>query len=251
MIVALLSDIHANLEALQAVLADMEQRGVKQAVGLGDYIGFNGNPAECLSLVQPLLTAAVRGNHEEALYDRNVFAVPMYRRMMDLTREMLSPEQLAWLRSLPPRMEWEECILSHATPEECKRWGRVVSLGEARRVFAATKARICFHGHTHRCTVFRLYKGQVEKIPVEYDANGSFLLHMPSKCRFLVNPGSVGQPRDLDWRASYGLFCPETSTLHLRRVAYDVHAAQSKVSRTGLPATFADALRSGDSPTGD
>lgn len=251
MIVALLSDIHANLEALQAVLADMKSRGAEKALGLGDYIGFNGNPSECVNLVRPYLLAAVRGNHEAALLDRGVFGLPMYTQMMDRTQAMLSQEQVAWLRSLPNHVEWEGCLLGHATPEAPKRWGRIVNVNEARKVFNAVRAHVSFFGHTHRASVFRLSKDGVEKLEVNYGPNGDFALHLRSDCRYLVNPGSVGQPRDLDWRAAYGLFCPETNVLHLRRVTYDVSEATHKIARTGLPESFADALLHGISPTGD
>ena len=251
MLVAVLSDIHANLEALQAVLDDMKSHGAEGILGLGDYIGFNGNPAECLSMVQPHLLAAVQGNHEAALVDRAVFGVPMYMEMMDRTQDMLSPEQLSWLRRLPNHTSWQDCLLGHATPEAPKRWGRIANVNEARKVFSSVKNRISFYGHTHRASIFRLRKGQVEKIEIQYDARGDFTMHLASDSRFLINPGSVGQPRDLDWRAAYALYCPETATLHLRRVAYDVAEAGNKISRTGLPASFAEALQHGTSPTGD
>ena len=251
MLVAVLSDIHANLEALQAVLDDMTSHGAEGILGLGDYIGFNGNPAECLSMVQPNLLAAVQGNHEAALVDRAVFGVPMYMEMMDRTQDMLSPEQLRWLRRLPNHTSWQDCLLGHATPEAPKRWGRIANVNEARKVFSSVKNRISFYGHTHRASIFRLRKGQVEKIEIQYDARGDFTMHLASDSRFLINPGSVGQPRDLDWRAAYALYCPETATLHLRRVAYDVAEAGNKISRTGLPASFAEALQHGTSPTGD
>ena len=251
MLVAVLSDIHANLEALQAVLDDMTSHGAEGILGLGDYIGFNGNPAECLSMVQPHLLAAVQGNHEAALVDRAVFGVPMYMEMMDRTQDMLSPEQLRWLPRLPNHTSWQDCLLGHATPEAPKRWGRIANVNEARKVFSSVKNRISFYGHTHRASIFRLRKGQVEKIEIQYDARGDFTMHLSSDSRFLINPGSVGQPRDLDWRAAYALYCPETATLHLRRVAYDVAEAGNKISRTGLPASFAEALQHGTSPTGD
>lgn len=251
MLVAVLSDIHANLEALQAVLDDMESHGAEGILGLGDYIGFNGNPAECLSMVQPYLLAAVQGNHEAALIDRAVFGVPLYMEMMDRTQALLSPEQVQWLRRLPNHTSWQGCMLGHATPEAPKRWGRIANVNEARKVFSSVRNRISFYGHTHRASVFRLYKGEVEKIDIQYSTQGDFAMYLPADCRFLINPGSVGQPRDMDWRAAYALFCPETSTLHLRRVAYNVAEAGNKIARTGLPASFAEALHRGASPTGD
>lgn len=251
MIVGVLSDIHANLEALQSVLADMQQHGVSGALGLGDYIGFNGDPAACVELVRPHLIAAVRGNHEAALLNRSVFGVPLYMQMMDRTQAMLSVEQVAWIRSLPNHAEWNGCLLGHATPEAPKRWGRIANVNEAKKVFSAVRAGISFFGHTHRASVFRCDGGKVEKIEVVYGPDGDFALHLSSRYRWLINPGSVGQPRDMDWRAAYALYCPETRLLHLRRVAYDVEEARRKIARTGLPESFAAALLRGSSPTGD
>lgn len=251
MIVAVLSDIHANLEALQAVVGDMRAHSAEGALGLGDYIGFNGNPSECLRLVRPLLLAAVRGNHEAALLNRRVFGVPIYMEMMDRTQDMLSAAQVDWIRSLPNHAEWRGCLLGHATPEAPKRWGRIANINEAAKVFAAVRAGISFFGHTHRAGIFRMDGARVEKIDVVYGETGDFALHLSSRYRWLINPGSVGQPRDGDWRAAYALYCPETRLLHLRRVTYDVREAGHKIARTGLPESFADALMHGTSPTGD
>lgn len=251
MLAAILADVHANLEALQAVLEDMEVHGASGIIGLGDYIGFNGNPAECLALLRPKFLAAVRGNHEAALLDRSVFGIPMYNSMMDRTEDMLSPQDIAWIRRLPHHARWENCLLGHATPEAPKRWGRIANVNEAAKVFAAVQERVSFFGHTHRASVFRFRHGKVDQIPVCYDARGDFTLHLPRGERFLINPGSVGQPRDMNWRAAYALFCPETFTLHLRRVPYNVEQAGTKIARTGLPDSFARALLHGSSPTGD
>jgi diadenosine tetraphosphatase ApaH/serine/threonine PP2A family protein phosphatase len=250
-LVAVLSDIHANLEALQAVLDDMKSHGAEGILGLGDYIGFNGNPAECLSLVQPHLLAAVQGNHEAALMDRAVFGVPMYMEMMDRTQDMLSAEQLRWLRRLPNHTSWQDCMLGHATPEAPKRWGRIANVNEARKVFASVRNRISFYGHTHRPAIFCEKEGKVSPIPVVYNEEGSFTLPLQAECRYLINPGSVGQPRDLDYRAAYGLYDTENATLTLRRVDYDVDAAAANIARTGLPDSFAADLKRGHSPTGD
>ena len=152
-------------------------------------------------------------------------------------------EQLRWLRRLAHHTSWQDCLLGDATPEAPKRWGRIANVNEARKVFSSVKNRISFYGHTHRASIFRLCRGEVEKLEINYDARGDFTLYMPRDCRFLINPGSVGQPRDLDWRAAYALYCPETS--------YDVAEAGSKIARTGLPASFAEALQHGTSPTGD
>lgn len=248
---AVLSDIHANLEALRAVLADMRARGVDEAVGLGDIVGFNGNPAECVELVRPHLAAAVRGNHEAAMFNPAVFGVPMYISMIDTTRGMLTAEQAEWLHALPLTAVHRGCRIWHATPYAPRIWGRISGTQDARAALNATAERVCLFGHTHRPAAFAMHGGAVERIPVEYDADGTFSLPLNPDSRYLVNPGSVGQPRDGDRRAAYALVDDERACITMRRVAYDVEAAAPKIARTGLPASFAEALRRGTSPTGD
>ncbi|MCQ2371439.1 MAG: metallophosphatase family protein [Akkermansia sp.] len=248
---AVLSDIHANLEALQAVLADMRARGADEAVGLGDIVGFNGNPAECVELVRPHLAAAVRGNHEAAMFNPVVFGVPMYIAMIDTTRGMLTAEQAEWLHELPLTAVHRGCRIWHASPYAPRIWGRISGTQDARAALNATAERVCLFGHTHRPAAFVMRGGAVERIPVEYGADGTFTLPLDPDARYLVNPGSVGQPRDGDPRAAYALVDDEHARITLRRVAYDVEAAAPKIARTGLPAGFAEALRRGASPTGD
>ena len=248
---AVLSDIHANLEALQAVLADMCAHGVDEAVSLGDIVGFNGNPSECLELVRPHLAAAVRGNHEAAMFKPAVFGVPMYISMIDTTRGMLSEEQAEWLHALPLTAVHRGCRIWHATPYAPRIWGRISGTQDAAAALNATEERVCLFGHTHRPAAFVMRGGTVERIPVEYGADGSFTLPLDSAARYLVNPGSVGQPRDGDPRAAYALVDDRAASITLRRVAYDVETAAPKIARTGLPASFAEALRRGTSPTGD
>lgn len=249
--VAILSDIHANLEALQAVLADAAQLQVTHYVGLGDVIGFNGDPAACVEQVSQLFSSAVRGNHEQALLQRGLFGVPLYTAMMDRTAAMLGTELVAHIRPLPRKVAWHGMTLVHDSPVAGDEWHRITTVPEARAAFAAFSGRICFFGHTHRPTIFCESEGKVSIIPVVYDAEGTFTLPLEQDCRYLINPGSVGQPRDLDYRAAYGLYEEETDTLTLRRVDYDVDTAASKISRTGLPESFAADLKRGHTPTGD
>lgn len=248
--VAILSDIHANLEALQAVLADAAQLQATHYAGLGDVIGFNGDPAACVELAMPLFNVAVRGNHEEALFHRGLFGVPLYTAMMDRTAAMLGAELVNLLRPLPRKVSWHGLTLVHASPSS-EDWQRISTVPEARTAFAQFSGQLCFYGHTHRPAIFCERDGKVSIIPVVYDENGSCTLPIEENCRYLINPGSVGQPRDLNYRAAYGLYNEEDRTLLLRRVDYDVDAAAAKISRTGLPDSFADDLKRGHTPTGD
>lgn len=248
--VALLSDIHANLEALQAVLADAEQHGAEEYAGLGDVIGFNGDPAACVELVMPLFNVAVRGNHEEALLHRGLFGVPLYTAMMDRTAAMLGAELVNLLRPLPRKVTRGGITYVHASPAT-EGWQRIATIPEARTAFTLFNGQLCFYGHTHRPAIFCERNGKVSIITVIYNEQGSFSLPLEADARYLINPGSVGQPRDLDYRAAYGLYDTDSATLTLRRVDYDAAAAAAKISRTGLPESFAEALLRGHSPTGD
>lgn len=249
--IAVLSDIHANREALVAVLEDARHRGADCFCSLGDIIGFNGDPAACLDIMQPLVCAAVRGNHEAALLQRGLFGVPLYTTMMDRTAAMLQAKQIAWLRSLPLQMNYAGMLLVHASPGTPEAWQRIATPADANAALSNCAESICFFGHTHRPAVFCAKAGCCTALPICYDADGTCNIPLEEGARYLINPGSVGQPRDMEWKAAYALIDTETHHLLLRRVAYDVHAAAAKIERTGLPASFAEALLRGASPTGD
>lgn len=249
--VAILSDIHANIEALEAVLADARAYSAEHYLCLGDTIGFNGDPAACVSLAMQLFDAGVRGNHEQALLQRGLFGVPLFTTMMDRTTAMLSAEHLAYIRPLPLRAQWQGITLVHASPMQAEEWKRIGNIPSARDAFAAYDGQLCFFGHTHRATVFKEEADTITQIPAVYGADNSCTVKLEHHCRYLINPGSVGQPRDLNWRAAYALLDTEEHTLTLRRVEYDVDTAASKICHTGLPDSFAAALKKGVTPTGD
>ncbi len=247
---ALLPDIHANRQALQAVLADAFSRSTTHVAVLGDVIGFGGDPEWCAARMRELAATALRGNHEEALLHPELFAAfPAVQRMTARTRAMLPPELLHWLTNLPCTEEVAGIPLTHATFHAPAQWGRLSTLAEAARSFAAQQAPLAFFGHTHRPTIFCMdAAGHTDRLPVGYDEAGSFHLHPEAGKRYLINPGSVGQPRDGDPRAAYALWDASTQTLTLRRVPYDVEAAAAQTQNMGLPEDFARALRQGLSP---
>lgn len=251
--VAILSDIHANAEALEAVLADAQAHATEHYLSLGDTIGFNGDPAACMNKVAGLFVAAVRGNHEQALLHRGLFGVPLYTTMMDRTTAMLTAEQIAFIRALPMHAEWNGITLVHASPATPEEWKRLSSIPAARTAFEHFNGQLCFYGHTHRAAIFKqeTENGNIAIIPAVYQQNGSCTIELEPGCRYLINPGSVGQPRDFDWRAAYALLDTEAQTITLRRLEYDVESAAAKISNTGLPDSFAAALRKGITPTGD
>ncbi len=248
---ALLPDIHANLEALEAVLADARTQGTTHYAAPGDIIGFGGSPVECAERIRALGATALRGNHEAALLNPELFAAfPAVQRMSVRTRRLLPPPLLQWLTTLPHRAEAGGLSLTHASFHSPECWGRLRDAEDAALNFAATAGtRLAVFGHTHRPTLFcRNAGGGVEQLPISYDTSGSFVLHLKQGCRYLVNPGSVGQPRDGDPRAAYALWDADARTLTLRRVAYDTAAAARGTLSMGLPEPFATALHRGVSP---
>ena len=250
--VAILSDIHANIEALEAVLADARAHATEHYLCLGDSIGFNGDPAACVSRGMQLFDACVRGNHEQALLQRGLFGVPLFTSMMDRTAAMLSAEHLAYIRTLPLRAQWQGITLVHAAPMQEDAWKRIGNIPSAREAFASFEGQLCFFGHTHRATVFKEEEdGSISIIPAVYDEQHTCTVVLAPHCRYLINPGSVGQPRDFNPRAAYALLDTDTRTLTLRRVDYDIESAAAKICHTGLPDSFAVALRKGITPTGD
>lgn len=248
---AVVSDIHANLEALQAVLEDAEARGAEGYAGLGDFIGFNGDPSDCVRRVRPRLLLAVRGNHEQALRQKGFFGVPLYESMIEKTGEMLTLEQKQWLGQLPLKVAWHHCLWVHASPSSETPWRRLSSRRAVEEAFASFQEPICFFGHTHRTAIFCQSGDRIRQLELRPDAEGTCHLALEPGLRYLINPGSVGQPRDGDWRASYLLFDTEAGELTFRRVPYRADQAAAKIARTGLPEYFARALKEGSSPTGD
>lgn len=247
---AILSDVHANLEALQAVLADARRCGGSDFISLGDHIGFNGDPAACLDLLIPLLSSAVQGNHEAEFLHPGVFGIELYERMMQRTAALLHPEHRDWIARLPLTCDYQGILLLHA-PRQDRRWERITDAAQAAPLFLEYPQHLIFTGHTHRPALFSWENGTTTARPIRYDADGSCPVHLRPTVRYLVNPGSVGQPRDNDPRAAYALLDLPRSTLILRRVTYDTRTASAKIARSGLPYSFGQALQNGTSPTGD
>jgi diadenosine tetraphosphatase ApaH/serine/threonine PP2A family protein phosphatase len=239
---ALISDIHANLEALQAVFADIDAEGVDDIVCLGDIVGYGADPNACLDLLrdrQPRVI--VQGNHDVYAGDERDLAAfnPLAAAATLWTRERLGPERRQWLLDLPLDGKIEPDItLVHATPSDPAGWDYVRFLADGALAIADQVTPFCFFGHTHVPMAFRHDGTRVEQlIQPRYDIGDNEL--------WLVNVGSVGQPRDGDWRAAWTLFDGEARTISLRRVEYDVETCMLKIVGAGLPDRLAERLAQG------
>ena len=231
MLVAVLSDIHANLEALRVAMASAEARGADAFVSLGDVVGYGPSPSECVEVVRSEFALSVLGNHDAAVVGGDVRALPRDgRAAVDVHRALLSEDQVAWLASLPLAAERFGATFVHAAPDQPDRWPRLESFRDTQRQFAAFDTPICFVGHSHKPAVV---------------SNSLGVLRVRRGHRYLINVGSIGQPRDHDPRLAYGLFDTEAFSVELVREHYDHARTAVEIDRVGLPAGLADRLRQG------
>jgi predicted phosphodiesterase len=239
--VLVISDIHANLTALEAVLADA---GTYEAVWcLGDLVGYGPDPNECIELVQnlPNLYCLV-GNHDHAALGM----IPISRFNQDAqsgikwTMESLTEEHKDYLKSLPAIITLENFTLAHGSPRE-PIWEYILDVHLADSNFAFIDSDFCIVGHSHLPLVFYRSNHQAYTIPIAVPEDEPLQL----KPRMILNPGSVGQPRDLDPRASYAIIDLEEQTWELRRVSYDITDVQLRILQSGLPERHATRLVAG------
>ena len=238
-------DIHGNLEALEAVLADMEEQGVTHPLCVGDLVGYGANPAECLEAVRALGCPVVRGNHDElvTLGKTSGSFSEAARVSLDYARRQLSPAQLNFLRRLPLVWIEDPLTLVHATLDGPESWGYITTRLEAQTSFLYQKTLLSFVGHTHRPCAFVQDR---EVRPLEFRQVDVHPDRTRGGKKYLFNVGSVGQPRDGDWRASYAVYSPEEQAVDLRRVNYNVEKSASKIQKAGLPESLSKRLFKGE-----
>ncbi len=240
-----LSDIHGNWEALEAVAT--HARGAHEAVlCCGDLVGYGGDPGLVIEWVRANATVVVRGNHDKAcagLEDLDWFN-PVARAAAEWTGRALEPASLEYLRSLPqgPATIGEFQIL-HGSPLDEDEY--LISIFEATQIKNYLERQVSFFGHTHLQGGFVIRWNGVRRIGTPW-LNAQTVLELDPESWYLINPGSVGQPRDGDPRAAYLIYDTDDRTVEFRRVAYDVAAAQRKIRAAGLPEILALRLETGD-----
>ena len=237
--VALLSDIHSNLEALCAAIADAGGREeIDEVWCLGDLVGYGPDPTACLDLLLSMEHVMVAGNHDLAAVGRLSLAEfnPYAAAACSWTAESLTPEHREMLAALPVREKRGLFTLVHGSPRN-PAWEYVVSAGSARACLEHVDTSCCLVGHTHLPMVFRLNDGGV----VGERASAGQVVSLAGE-RLVLNPGGVGQPRDGDPRACYAIYDSDEETVEFRRVEYDVGATQLKMRRAGLPEYLAERL---------
>lgn len=228
--VAILSDVHANAEALRAVLEDVDRRNVRATVCLGDSVGYGAEPSEVLDLLFQSCTAMIAGNHDLAATGRledsrfSVFA----RNAVAFARRLLTPAQRDKLGRLPGETVFGELLLVHASPSNATDFPYIRDVELARESFDARAFRIACYGHTHVPLVFSMAESRVSMTM-------SPRVELAREGRYLINAGSVGQPRDQDPRSSYAIYDSDLRVVSFHRVAYDAEKASAKIRAAGLP----------------
>ena len=245
---AILSDIHGNLAALRAVLGDL---GSVDAVWcLGDVVGYGPDPNQCVDLIRQTAAVCLAGNHDHAAsaqFDLEAFN-PDAAKAILWTRQQLTSQNLDYLAGLPSLQQVDQITLAHGSPRD-PIWEYVLSVRTAQENFPHFRTALCLVGHTHHPAVFRQMDGTVRQlavtagVPLSLGTGGAGVARGAARC--LINPGSVGQPRDGDPRSSYLILDTAAQTARFVRVEYRVEETQTRMLRAHLPARLITRLEYG------
>lgn len=236
MAIAIISDIHANLEALQSVLKSVKQYDVEAIYCLGDIVGYGPNPNECVDLVRENCEHVLVGNHDFAAIGKtDIEYFNQYAKAAAFwTRDHLTKENINYLASLPFTHQNDDMIMVHASPTNPAHWYYVLNPYDAHAEMQSFNQPLCFIGHSHVPIVYS-----------EKDAIKDTYVRFKKQHKYIINVGSVGQPRDGNYKVCYALYDKNNHSLDYIRLDYDVQATYSKILKEGLPAFLAERLLKG------
>ncbi|MHB1048452.1 MAG: metallophosphoesterase family protein [Bacteroidota bacterium] len=219
---AIISDIHSNLEALNKALAIIDERSVDEIVCLGDIVGYGANPNECVEIVRTRCSTVVLGNHDAAALDTSLAHDfnAIARKAVYWTADNLLPEHAEYLSTLPMTAKKENILFVHSSPQMPDAWDYIIDTGDAQMAFDYFEEKICFIGHTH--------------VPGIFSARGRAKNVMRDE-QYIVNVGSIGQPRDGNPMLAFGIFDTDHWEYELIRSQYDIQTAVDKIFAAGLP----------------
>lgn len=249
--IAVLSDVHGNLEALRAVLADISAQGAARMLNLGDMVGYGPEPDACVRLLREVGVESILGNHEHGLVEAQArgWFNPQARKALDRTRELLSDEALMYFRTLPRTMEAEGALFVHGCPPGLvSRYLYELDAAALRETFSLYQNRLCFAGHTHELERISLLQCKERaRITRRVIGKGRHVLNPAG--RHIINAGAVGQPRDGNNKAKYLLWQPgiagdaaQPDRIEVRYVPYDIAKTAAAIIEKGLPRVYADRL---------
>jgi len=241
--IALISDIHANIDALEAVLEDIDRQEMEEILCLGDVVGYGAAPAECVKLIRERCAVTLMGNHDEYLV-RDPDKFVLSRRIRDalvLAKETVPKTDLNWLSKLPYSSVLHGFTIVHGSLHHPESFHYIKGRMDALLHFEEQTTALCFYGHTH-LPAMTSKRGDTIQDHLLFE--GETLLD--SSKLTVINVGSVGQPRDGSTRATYGIYDPEGNSFTLRRVSYDIEKAAERIRKAGLPEENASRLFGGD-----
>jgi predicted phosphodiesterase len=236
---AVLSDIHGNYDALKAVFEDMEKQNISEAVSLGDNIGYGPEPNQVVSTLKLKSIPSVLGNHELGIITPEIkkWFNPFSREALTITENILTGNSIETISKYPDYLIKSNIRFVHgAPPDKILTYIFEFSPEGLKNLFTQYSEHICFTGHTHKLGMIYTDKNNVVKSELETVAK------LDKKKRYIINSGSIGQPRDGDKRAKYLIFNKKTLEIEIRFVDYDREAARKKIIKLGFPNVFADML---------
>ena len=245
MLIALFADIHANREALNACLADAARKGAEQYVFLGDLVGYGPDPAAVVERIAAFAAAGglvIQGNHDAAVVGVPMALNEVARAAVEWTEGQLGVDHLRFLDRLPLEISADDRLYVHASACRPAEWNYILQTRDARESFEATGQRLTLCGHTHLPVVFSDEASGKPKRLVPID---NCPMPLPAQQRWITVLGAVGQPRDRNAEACYGLLDSERDELTYQRVPYDVQETARKILEAGLPEFLARRLLAG------
>jgi predicted phosphodiesterase len=230
--IAILTDIHSNYPALERALSIIEKTNIDRIFCLGDIIGYGPFPNECVDLVREHCNGVVVGNHDFGLIGKTPLSGfnKLGKKALQWTKKQISDQNLEFLNNLPLRIEENNITFVHSSPADPSEWTYITTINDVQDAFEAFSTQLCFFGHTHIPSI----------IGEDLSIN-----QFRKDCRFLINTGSVGQPRDGDPRAAIGILDTNNWSYELMRFEYDVARTTEAIMKSGLPNMLAKRLING------
>lgn len=238
--IALISDIHSNLEALNQVLADIKRAQIKSIFCLGDFVGYGPQPNEVVDVLRSNNIICIKGNHEHALFSKAELSMfnSEAAASIAINKKLISPPNLKFIKSLPRTYVLEDVLLVHACPpKSISRYVNQLSKSELKSVFRRMKEPLAFIGHTHELAAYS-FDGIIAR--KRYMIKPSF--HLNPLKKYIISSGSVGQPRDGNNKAKYLIYDIKQRTVMIKQVKYDVQMTMELIKKAGLPEANAERL---------
>ena len=237
----MISDIHGNLEALAAVLKDIDERSIDKVFCLGDIVGYGCNPQDCIDLIKERCEVILMGNHDQVAAGE--FSLDHYNAAAKAaavwTREKLEDAAVEFLSNLPLLHRIDDVLFVHSSPWQPEEWHYIMTRDDAKIAFNCFDEPLCFYGHTHMPMIFCDDGSGSIRQQIGHD------IFPDEEARYLINIGSVGQPRDDDARACYASLDLDDKTIDLHRIDYDIASTQRKMADNNLPEILIDRLSAG------